>query len=105
MPDGYKTRQRERILQFLTENRDRHLSAEDVAAHLGERLARLGLPDRLIAPTAAALAGEAACLVPTEEGTAILAPPASSRRERGNCTAASGTATGACSLSRERRRS
>ena len=24
MPDGYKTRQRERILQFLTENRDRH---------------------------------------------------------------------------------
>ena len=34
MPDGYKTRQRERILQFLTENRDRHLSAEDVAAHL-----------------------------------------------------------------------
>lgn len=26
--------QRERILQFLTENRDRHLSAEDVAAHL-----------------------------------------------------------------------
>lgn len=47
---------------------------EDVAAHLGERLARLGLPDRLIAPTAAALAGEAACLVPTEEGTAILRP-------------------------------
>lgn len=47
---------------------------EDVAAHLGERLARLGLPDRLIAPTAAALAGEAACLVPTEEGAAILRP-------------------------------
>ena len=47
---------------------------EDVAAHLEERLVRLGLPDRLIAPTAAALAGEAACLVPTEEGTAILRP-------------------------------
>lgn len=31
---GYKTRQRELILEFLTENKQRHLSADDVADHL-----------------------------------------------------------------------
>ena len=47
---------------------------EDAAAHLRERLARIGLPDSLIPRTAAALAGEAACLVSAEGGTAILRP-------------------------------
>ena len=47
---------------------------EDVAAHIQQRLARLGLPSDLIRPVAQALAGEAACLVPTEGGTAILRP-------------------------------
>ena len=52
---------------------------EDVAAHLRERLARLGLPDPLITPVAAALAEEVACLVPKEEGAAILRPARFSR--------------------------
>lgn len=47
---------------------------EDAEAHLRERLARLGLPEGLISPAAAALAGEAACLVSAEGGTAILRP-------------------------------
>lgn len=47
---------------------------EEVQAHLRERLARLGLPDTLLSRTAEALAGEAACLVPTEGGAAILRP-------------------------------
>ena len=47
---------------------------EDVADHLRERLTRLGLPDHLITPVAAALAGEVACLVLTEGGTTILRP-------------------------------
>ena len=45
-----------------------------MAVHLRERLSRLGLPDPLIAPVAAALAEEVACLVPAEGGTAILRP-------------------------------
>ena len=52
---------------------------EDVAVHLRERLSRLGLPDPLIAPVAAALAEEVACLVPKEEGAAILRPARFSR--------------------------
>lgn len=47
---------------------------EDVAARIQQRLARLGLPRGLIQPVAQALAGEAACLVPTEGGAAILRP-------------------------------
>lgn len=47
---------------------------QDVAAHLQERLARLGLPGSLIPGAAEALAGEAACLVSTEGGAAILRP-------------------------------
>lgn len=47
---------------------------EDAAAHIQERLARLGLPSGLIPPVAQALAGEVACLVPTEGGAAILRP-------------------------------
>ena len=52
---------------------------EDVAVHLRERLSRLGLPDPLIAPVAAVLAEEVACLVPKEEGAAILRPARFSR--------------------------
>lgn len=31
---GYRTRQRELILQYLTENRDRHILADDIVEHL-----------------------------------------------------------------------
>ena len=50
-----------------------------MAVHLRERLSRLGLPAPLIAPVAAALAEEVACLVPKEEGAAILRPARFSR--------------------------
>lgn len=51
MPDGYKTRQRERILQFLTENRDRHLSAGGCGRPSARPAAPCRTDDRLPGPS------------------------------------------------------
>lgn len=37
MPEGYRTKQRQRILDCLTANSHRHITADDVAAFLRER--------------------------------------------------------------------
>lgn len=59
------------LLPILSAYRE---ESPDVEDHLRERLTRLGLPSGLIPRAAQALAGEAACLVPTEDGAAILRP-------------------------------
>lgn len=70
------------LLPVLSAYQDEY---QDVTAYLRERLGHLQLPEELPGRIAEALAGEVACLAPTENGTAILRPARFYRETETDC--------------------